>query len=85
MNDAFFASALSKERTEAILNGRAGATIREINNVAKFYNISSREIIETQQNSPFIKCEHCGEPFIPAKPKAIYCSDACRNKAFRAK
>ncbi len=86
LDDAFFASVLSKERTEAILNGRAGATIREHNNVAKYYKISSRELLEQPPvTSPERNCEYCGNLFIPAKPKAVYCSDSCRNKAFREK
>ncbi len=31
------------------------------------------------------KCLNCGHNFEPLKPKAIYCSDACRTESYRKK
>lgn len=31
------------------------------------------------------QCLYCGLPFTPRSNKSIYCSNECRNKAFRAK
>jgi len=28
-------------------------------------------------------CSTCGEPFIPWRPQAVFCSSACRQKAYR--
>jgi len=84
LDAAFFSTVMSEKRTNAILNGLAGATIREINNVAKHFKTTSKEIIEhAPVSSPEKNCDYCAKPFIPAKPKARFCSDACRNKSHR--
>jgi len=77
---------ISSQRIEAIIFGRCGATIREINNVAKYYNIPSSDLIKRE--APKLietkTCEHCQEEFIPTNARQEYCSNKCRNRAFRA-
>jgi hypothetical protein len=73
------------QRVESIINGGCGATMKEIINVAKYFKVPLSAILEC--GAPIlvhtIECGHCKEWFIPANARAIYCSDACRNRAFR--
>ena len=38
------------------------------------------ELSAALQNLAAQRCKHCGKPF-PAKGRAMYCSDRCRNEA----
>jgi hypothetical protein len=86
LTDGFYdAVGIPKMRIEGIVFGNIGATIKEIINVAKYFKVPLSAILE--QDAPKLietkECEHCKEWFVPTNARAIYCSDACRNKAFR--
>nr|WP_321405848.1 hypothetical protein [uncultured Carboxylicivirga sp.] len=77
---------ISSQRIEAFLFGRCGATIKEINNVAKYFKVPSSTILIREAPKLFTTktCAHCQEEFIPGNARQEYCSDKCRNRAFRA-
>ncbi len=78
---------ISSKRIKSIILGRCGATLKEIINVARYFNIPSSMLIVRANKYPTItkQCGHCLADYIPGNARAIYCSDACRNKAHRAK
>ncbi len=86
-NDFYKHVGICSQRVSAIISGRCGATLKEINNVAKFFQIPTAEILK--YDKPIIKmetktCTHCQEQFIPTNARQEFCSDSCRNKDFRA-
>lgn len=80
-----FLKIIPQHRVDAIINGIAGATIREIQSVARFFHVPTSEILEVPPVfNPQIPCAFCNTPFIPASTKAVFCSDACRNRSHRS-
>jgi len=86
LDDSFFSStSLTQLRIEAIIRRECGATIKEHQIVAKYFNVPYRQLLSREPiQLKLHKCEYCEEEFIPGNKKALYCSDKCRNKAFRA-
>ncbi|MCT4588345.1 MAG: hypothetical protein N4A71_11020 [Carboxylicivirga sp.] len=85
LNSDFYNQVISEGRTKGILKGTHGASSREINRIAKYFNVPHSALIERKPPKLIDTiCEHCGEAFIPGNKKAKYCSDRCRNRAFRA-
>ena len=87
LTDTFCESVgISSQRIELFLSGQHGATIKEENNVAKYFNIPVSTISDRRKPQLSItkQCAYCSEHFIPSNTRAIFCSDACRNKDFRA-
>ena len=88
LDEAFYdAVPINENRIQAIINGKCNATIKEINNVAFYFNVHA-STFWPKYNKPQIQitkyCEFCNEEFLPTNARAIYCSDKCRNKSFRA-
>lgn len=87
LSEDFYTSVgITSQRVEAIIFGRCGATLKELNNVAKYFKIPQSDILEREAPKLFNTktCEQCQEEFIPGNARQEYCSDKCRNRAFRA-
>lgn len=85
LNEDFYNQvSIYPERIEGIIKGELGASSKETHRIAAYFGVTYESLVKSEPLQLAHICQFCNEPFIPGNRKAKYCSDTCRNRAFRA-